>query len=202
MQTDISRTIQPVAEYSEYAVPKAMSNPLASRPLWWTRQYLSPYTLSDEDAWHIIHTPPWKCVVAWVTKDCRPVACEMSYAILDGQIVLTSATNRDKVKALRRNPAISLCFSTPGLKQVTVRGHVEISDDPARVRRWAEATVALMAGPLSAAAREREIQRYLSPDRLTLTVIVEKILSFDGARMFREEHAAESGQGGLPRKSP
>lgn len=173
-----------------------MIDPLASRPLWWTRQYLSPYTLSDEEAWGIIQAPPWKCLVAWVTKDCKPVACEMAYAILDGQIVLTSTTNRDKVKALRRNPAVSLCFSTPGLKQVTVRGRVEISDDPARVRQWAEATVAQMTTPLSVASREREIQRYLSPDRLTLRVVVEKILSFDGGRMFREERAAESGQEG------
>lgn len=142
----------------------------------------------------MIEAPPWKCVVAWVTKDYKPVVCEMSYAVLDGQIVLTSTTNRDKVKALRRNPAISLCFTMPGLKQVTVRGHVEISDDPARVRQWAEATVARMPGPLSAAEREREIQRYLSPDRLTFTVIVEKMLNFDGEQMFRQERAAESGQ--------
>jgi len=179
-----------------------MSDSLSSRPLWWTRQYLSPYSLSDEGAWRIIQAPPWKCVVAWVTKDCRPVACEMAYAILDGQIVLTSTSNRDKVKALRRNPAISLCFSTPGLKQVTVRGHVEISDDPARVRQWAEATVAQTPAPLSVAAREREIQRYLSPDRLTFTVIVEKILSFDGERMFREERAAETGEQGAQESLP
>ncbi len=170
-----------------------MSDPLASRPLWWTRQYLSSYPLSAEDAWSMIQSPPWKCVVAWVTKDSQPVACEMAYAILDGQIVLTSTSNRDKVKALRRNPAISLCFSRPGLKQVTVRGHVEISDDPVRVRQWAEATVAQMPAPLSADAREREIQRYLSPDRLTLTVVIDKIRSFDGAQMFRDERAAESG---------
>jgi hypothetical protein len=178
-----------------------MSDPLASRPIWWTRQYLSSYALSEGDAWRIVETPPWKCVVAWVTKDCKPVACEMSYAILDGQIVLTSTSNRDKVKALRRNPAISLCFSTSGLKQVTVRGHVEISEDPARVRQWAEATVGQMPVPLSAGAREREIQRYLSPDRLTFTVIVEKILSFDGAQMFREERVAESRQHG-PQDTP
>jgi len=176
-----------------------MSDSRLSRPLWWTRQYLSPYTLTDEEAWSIIQAPPWKCVAAWVTKDCKPVACEMSYAILDGQIVLTSTTNRDKVKALRRNPAISLCFSTPGLKQVTVRGHVEISDNPARVRQWAEATVDLMPDSLSAAAREREIQRYMSPDRLTLTVFVDRVRSFDGGRMFREEHAAESCEGNPPK---
>jgi hypothetical protein len=124
------------------------------------------------------------------------VACEMAYAILDGHIVLTSTSNRDKIKALRRNPAIAVCFSRPGLKQVTVRGHVEISDDPARVRLWAEATVAQMSVTLSGAAREREIQRFLSPDRLTLTVVVDRIRSFDGTQMFRDERAAESGPRG------
>ena len=172
-----------------------MSDPRTSRPLWWTRQHLNTYTLSAEDVRSMIQSPPWKCVVAWVTKDCQPVACEMAYAILDGQIVLTSTANRDKVKALRRNPAICLCFSRPGLKQVTVRGHVEISDDPARARQWAETTVAQMPATFSAAAREREIQRYLSPDRLTFTVVIDKILSFDGAQMFHDERDGESGQG-------
>ena len=111
-------------------------------PLWWTRQYLDSFVLSEEEAWRIIDGPPWKCVIGWVTRGCEPVVCEMAYAVVDGMIMLTSTRNRDKVKALRRNPAISICFQGAGLKQVTVRGRVEFREDPQMVRRWAEATVA------------------------------------------------------------
>jgi hypothetical protein len=163
------------------------------RPVWWTRQYVDSYVLSEEEAWQIIQSPPWKCVVAWVTRDCQPVVCEMAYVILDDKIMLTSTENRDKVKAFRRNPAIALCFQGRGMKQVTVRGRVELSNDPALVRRWAETTVDAGGLNLSGPGREQEIQRYLSPDRLVLIVHVDKIRTFDGARMFREEQQSAAG---------
>ncbi len=164
-----------------------MSSESASRPAWWTRQYLDNYVLSEEEAWRIINGPPWKCVIAWVTRNCEPVVCEMAYVVLDGKIMLTSTANRDKVKAFRRNPAVSICFQGSGLKQVTVRGRVELHQDPGLVRRWAEATVARLSATLGSADRQREIERYLSPDRLVMVVHVEKIRSFDGDRMFRAE---------------
>jgi hypothetical protein len=177
------------------AASASMSNPLADRPLWWTRQDISSYKLSNEEAWNLINNPPWKCVVAWVTKDFQPVACEMAYAILDGQIVLTSTSDRDKVKALRRNPAISVCISRPGLRQITVRGRVEISDDRGRVRQWAEAAADQLG--ISGIARRREIERYLSPNRVTLTVIVEQIRSFDGRKMLRDERECDDERTGV-----
>lgn len=159
----------------------------SSRPAWWTRQYLDGYVLSEEEAWGIINGPPWKCVIAWVTKECEPVACEMAYVVLDGKIMLTSTANRDKVKAFRRNPAISICFQGGGLKQVTVRGRVELHEDAELVRRWADATVGRVAANLGPEDHRREIERYLSPDRMILIVQVEKIRSFDGEKMFGEE---------------
>ena len=171
----------------------AMTAEEQCRPVWWTRQYVDSYVLSEEEAWQIIQSPPWKCVMAWVTRDCQPVVCEMAYVILDDKIMLTSTENRDKVKAFRRNPAIALCFQGRGMKQVTVRGRVELSNDPALVRRWAETTVDAGGLNLSGPGREQEIQRYLSPDRLVLIVHVDKIRTFDGARMFREEQQSAAG---------
>ena len=159
----------------------------SDRPAWWTRQYIQEYVLTEEEAWKIVADPPWKCVIAWVTHDCRPVVCEMAYAVIDGQILLTSTANRDKIKALRRNPAIAICFQGGGLKQVTVRGRVEFSQEASLVRRWAEATVDAGGRPQSPEEREQEVARYMSPDRVVLRVEIEKIRSFDGAKMFRAE---------------
>lgn len=153
------------------------------------------YVLSEEEAWRILDGPPWKCVMAWVTRQCEPVVCEMAYVVLEGRIMLTSTSNRDKVKALRRNPAISLCFQGSGMKQVVIRGIIELKNDPELVRRWAEATVQRAAKAWSPEQRQREIQRYLSPDRLVMVVEVKKILTFDGEKMFREE---QRGAGSRP----
>lgn len=163
------------------------------RPIWWTRQYIESFTLSEEEAWEIINSPPWYCVVAWVTRDCTPVACTMAYLVIDGKIVLTSTSNRDKIKAWRRNPAISICFQAKGLKQVTVRGHVQLSDDHALLRRWVEAHVDSWGRSMTPEEREREINRYESPDRLMIIVQVEKMRTFNGDRMFRAEQGGERG---------
>jgi hypothetical protein len=58
------------------------------------------------------------------------------------------------------------------------------------VRRWAEATVANALKPFPDSQQDKEIQRYLSPDRLVLIVHVQKMRTFDGEKMFRVEKAS------------
>jgi hypothetical protein len=70
------------------------------RRSWWTRQYIEGFTLSEDEAWRLIQGPPWRCVVAWVTRGNQPVACAMVYVVLDGKVMLISTGNRDKIKAL------------------------------------------------------------------------------------------------------
>lgn len=111
----------------------------------------------------------------------------MAYLVLDGKIMLTSTSNRDKIKAFHRNPAIALSFWGEGMKQVTVRGGVELSADPALVQRWIAAHLDSWGRPLTPEERQRNVARYSSPDRLILVVHVEKIRSFDGGKMFRAE---------------
>jgi len=95
----------------------------------------------------------------------------MAYQVLDGKIMLTTTKNRDKVKAFRRNPAISVCFqNAEGSKHVTVRGYVEFSEDPELVRRWITSFVESYGSSLSAEEKQLEIARYSSPDRLILIV--------------------------------
>jgi hypothetical protein len=185
---------------------KGNNKSIASRPVWWTRQYLDSFVLSEAEAWKIINGPPWRCVFAWVTQDCKPVACAMAYVVLDGVIMLSSTRNRDKIKALRRNPAVSACFQAKGLKQVTVRGRAELSADPGLVRRWAAAHVDGWGETMSPEQRELEINRYKSPDRLTIIVHVERIRTFDGERMLKAEGVVlpetEPGAGGSNPLSP
>jgi nitroimidazol reductase NimA-like FMN-containing flavoprotein (pyridoxamine 5'-phosphate oxidase superfamily) len=163
-----------------------------SRPVWWTRQYLGPYSLSEEECRQIINSPPWYCVIAWVTKNCQPVACASAYAVLDGKVMLSSTSNRDKVKAFRRNPAVSLCFEAKGMKQVTARGRVEISADTELVRRWVEEHMATFDRSMTDKERALAIQRYMSPDRVILIAHIDRLRSFDGGKMFRVEKEEQS----------
>ena len=162
------------------------------RPVWWTRQYLEPYSLSGEECWQIINSPPWYCVIAWVTKNCEPVACASAYAVLDGKVMLSSTANRDKVSAFGRNPAVSLCFEAKGMKQVTARGKVEISSDTQLVRRWVGEHMATFDRPMTEQERELAVQRYMSPDRVVLIAHIDRLRSFDGGKMFRAENEEHS----------
>lgn len=160
----------------------------SKRPIWWSRHDIRPFTLSDEEAWRLIASPPWRCVIAWVTQENQPVIAPMAYQVLDGKIMLTTTKNRDKVKAFRRNPAISLCFqNAEGSKHVTVRGHVEFSEDSELVHRWITSFVDSYGHHLSLEEKQLEIARYSSPDRLILIVHVEKMLTFDQEKMIRAE---------------
>ena len=160
---------------------------IAWGPLWWSRHDLRPFTLSDEEAWELITTPPRRCVIAWVTRENQPVVAPMAYQVLDGKIMLTTTKNRDKVKAFRRDPAISLCFqNAEGSKHVTVRGRLD-SDDPELIRRWITSFVDSYGHHLSLEEKQLEIARYSSSDRLILIVTVEKRLTFDREQMIRAE---------------
>ena len=63
------------------------------RPAWFTRREIAPFTLDDDTVNEILgkamHT-----VVAWVTKDNKPVSAVMTYQLIDGLITVTSTTNR------------------------------------------------------------------------------------------------------------
>lgn len=166
--------------------------PHAERPVWWTRREITSFSLSEEDAWRLVDAPPWRCVLAWVTRDCKPVACAMAYVVLDGKIMLTSTGNRDKVKALHRNPAVSVCIQGKGLKQVTIRGRADLSNDPEMVRRWVQAHLDTWPEPHSIEQRERAAERYFSPDRWIITIVPDKVRSFDGEKMFRIEMDEDS----------
>lgn len=60
--------------------------------------------------------------------------------ILDGDdVVLTTHESSLKARHLRRDPraALTVDISIPPYSYVTIRGRVEISEDPEQLRRWA-----------------------------------------------------------------
>lgn len=159
------------------------------RPVWWSRQYIEPFTLDEEEIWRIVREST-RAAVAWVTKFCQPVVAQMSYCWYDDHIWLTSTPNRDKYRALQRNPAISLSIHHPDdwFKQVTIRGRVTFFHDREAVRRFIhELITAGGRRTVPPDIYERERARFDSPERAVMRVEIERIRSYDGRKMWQTE---------------
>ncbi|MFK7913471.1 MAG: pyridoxamine 5'-phosphate oxidase family protein [Pseudomonadales bacterium] len=161
-----------------------------SRPAWFTRRNIAPFTLSDPAVEKIVSSAT-HAVVSWVTKDHKPSSAVMLYMVIDGVITITSTTNRAKYHAWRRNPAASFCIWEPGNigRQVTLRGSVEISQDAALLSQFTEAFLRMRSGgeaPTEARLAE-EIAKFDAPDRHMMQLRIEKTLTHDLNKLFEVE---------------
>ena len=69
-------------------------------------------------------------VLATLNKDGTPQLTTMWYLLEnDGTIMMNTRVGRFKERNLRRDPRISLCFED-GYKYLTIKGQVEMIDDP------------------------------------------------------------------------
>ncbi|HEY1366086.1 MAG TPA: PPOX class F420-dependent oxidoreductase [Gaiellaceae bacterium] len=78
--------------------------------------------------------------VAVVRKDGSPMVVPIWFGFDDdGTIVFTAWHESIKVRALRRDPRLSICVDTesPPYGYVRVDGTAELIDDPALTREWA-----------------------------------------------------------------
>jgi len=161
-----------------------------TRPAWFTRREISPFTLSAEAVEDILgramHT-----VVSWVTKDNQPVSSVMTYVLIDGLITVTATTNRAKYHAWRRNPAACFCIWDPETigRQVTLRGRVEIIKSDDLLRRFTEAFLVKRNNGEAPSEDQlaAELAKFAAPDRHMMQLQVEKVLSHDLHRLFEVE---------------
>lgn len=161
-----------------------------TRPAWFTRRNIAPFTLNDTAVEQIINDAT-HAVVSWVTKDQKPASAVMLYMVLDGVITITSTTNRAKYHAWRRNPSACFCIWEPGNigRQVTLRGTVDITQDASLLRDFTNAFLTMRAGG-EAPDEERlaeEVAKFDAPDRHMMQLRVEKTLTHDLNRLFEAE---------------
>lgn len=125
------------------------------------------------------------CVVCWTTKDGGPSAAYVSHAVLDGDVYVTMTKGRAKTVAWRRDPRMAAVFDVPG-RAVTIRGRIELDDDPALSRRFLEALAMKMTPgdtPEAGMFRDIFLRHMDSPKRVTGRIIPEKYLTFDAASL-------------------
>ena len=166
----------------------------STRPAWFTRRNIAPFTIEDSGVEEIINDAT-HAVVSWVTKDHKPASAVMLYMVIDGVITITSTTNRAKYHAWRRNPSACFCIWEPGNigRQVTLRGAVTITQDADLLRKFTHAFLTMRGGG-EAPSDERlaeEIEKFDAPDRHMMQLTVEKTLTHDLNQLFVAETTGE-----------
>ncbi len=96
--------------------------------------------MSDDDAYAFILERPRTGKLATVRKDGRPHVIPVWIDVDDQRrIVFNAGEESLHLKAIRRDPRVSLCVDddTPPFSFVTVAGTAELVDDLPVVREWA-----------------------------------------------------------------
>ena len=163
---------------------------IPGRPVWWSRHYIEPFVLEEDEIDDLIRNRRF-AAVSWVTKTNEPVTALMSYVWMDDHIWVTSTTNRHKFQAWRRNPSICLCIwdADDTQKQVTVRGHVELIKDDEIHRRFIEELLRPRreANDWNDDEYQRQFSTFSSPDRWFVKVTIDRVRSFNGNKMRQAE---------------
>ena len=96
--------------------------------------------MNDDDAYAFILERPRTAKLATVRKDGRPHVIPVWIDVDDERrIVFNAGEESVHLKAMRRDPRVSLCLDddTPPFTFVTVAGTAELIDDLETVRQWA-----------------------------------------------------------------
>jgi hypothetical protein len=153
---------------------------------------LSPFRLSEEEGEELLRTQT-ECTFCWSTKDGAPMGVIMGYVWRDGRLWTTATSQRDRIKAIRRDSRCAVVVTSTGValppaRTLTLKGRCVIHDD-AETKGWfypaLAATVITEPGP----RRDAFLAHLDSPLRVVIEVIPEKSISCDAMRMMQESFA-------------
>ncbi len=139
---------------------------------------------ADEDSMLLAQT---ECTFIWANREGWPVGVTVAYLWRDGCFWFTAAASRARVKAVARDPRISVCVSSMGtpqgaLKTVTYKGVCTILDD-AETKSWFYPALAAALIP-GDETFQHGFARFLdSPDRIILRMEPGQRIGYDGVKM-------------------
>ena len=143
---------------------------------------VSRYQLGDEDRETLL-SEARECAFNWCTKDAWPMGVVMSCLWHEGRMWLTSASHRHRVRAIRRNPRVSVVVSGLGTSigpgsACTIKGTCTIhADEPTRA--WFFRAVAEHAFGAGTPRAEQLVEDLSTEHRVVLEVVPEKFISYD-----------------------
>lgn len=157
---------------------------------------VSQYRLDPERAEELLRIGG-ECTFIWANKAGHPIGVIMAYVYKDGKIWLTSARQRVRVPAIRRDGRSSIVITSKGTsmgggKTITLKGHTIIHDDNPEVKAWYYPLLAQgvagrddeMAGDFSRGLNPDLFVKFLdTPDRVIMEFTPEMTIPFDGDKM-------------------
>ncbi len=143
------------------------------------------YGLSPERQQELLDKQ-FECVFIWTNKAGHGIGVVMSCIFRDGSVWLTAARQRARIKAIQRDPRVSVVYSSTGTdmgpsKTITFKGHVTIHEDEATKGWFYPQFAAATQNPAMDA--ETFVKFLDTPDRVILEVVPEKTITFDGDKM-------------------
>jgi len=111
--------------------------------------------MTNDEAYAFILERPRTAKLGTVRRDGRPHVVPVWVDIDDDRrIVFNAGEESVHLKAMRRDPRVSICFDddTPPFTFVTIAGTAELSNDLDEVRTWAERLGGRYMGPANAEA--------------------------------------------------
>jgi general stress protein 26 len=158
---------------------------------------VSSYTL-DADNEAALVAAQNECTFMWSNKEGWPVGVIMAYVFYDGFFWLSVTSNRVRVKAVERDPRVSISITSkgtgiPSLRAVTYKGTCEVLSDQATID-WFLPALGKRVMPDNAEAQEQFYQLNNTPNRRVLKVTPVQTIGFDGDKMAAATVAAIEGK--------
>lgn len=144
------------------------------------------YNMEDDVLERLLHEQT-ELNFMWGTKDHWPVGVFMSFVWRDGSFWLTSAAQRARMRAIERDPRVSVAVSSVGTslgrqKSATAKGRVFIHDDD-ETKAWFYPALAKRVMPGIPAVQRAFVAMLDSERRVVLEVVPEKWITFDVSKM-------------------
>lgn len=126
-----------------------------------------------------------ECTFSFCTAEGWPAGVVMSYLYRDGRFWLTAVAQRTHVRAVQRDPRVTLVVSSagtslPGRRMAAIRGQAVVHTDP-QTKDWFLPAFVRQHAPKDPAAFQRLLD---SPNRVVLEVVPVRIaVSHDSTKM-------------------
>ena len=130
-----------------------------------------------------------ECSFVWGTQDHSPMGVIMSYVWRDGRFWLSATSQRARIRAIRRDPRVTIIVSSVGTKlgpakSISVKGRVQIHEGDETLKTWFYPALSAAILPGNPSAQESFTKLLDSPRRLILEVTPEKWITYDAMKMM------------------
>jgi hypothetical protein len=148
----------------------------------------------DDDLREEILRKQIECTFIWGPKTGWPVGVLMTYVWRDGRFWVTATSQRKRIRAIKRDPRVSVVVSSHGTdlgpaKGITAKGRAIIHEDD-ETKAWFYPLCAAANVPVEGKLRNAFEQMLHSERRLVIEIVPEKWITFDAGKMMVDSMAA------------